>query len=87
VLAGLASAQANGFVAFGPDMDEYAGGVVVDGDDASATPLGSWGAIGDADPEVFAVLRRSGYRLPTRWVGKARANRSRNEVLRAKVLS
>jgi hypothetical protein len=47
-------------------------GGVVDGDDASATPQGSRGAIGEGDPEVFAVLRRSGYLLPTRWVGKAR---------------
>jgi len=47
------------------------GGVVVDSDDASATPMGSRGAIGDRDPEVFALLRRSGYLLPTRWVGKA----------------
>ena len=43
-------------------------------------PLGSRGAVGDRDPEVFARLRRSGYLLPTRRVGKARANRSRNEA-------
>jgi hypothetical protein len=49
------------------------GGVVVDSDDASATPMGSRGAIGEREPEVFALLRRFGYLLPTRWVGKARA--------------